>query len=107
MELLPGVAPAASEPKFKDSSSMSTEVAVRSNSCCRKVLFVPWMLVPFAQEAIRFPKYDQAASCAFYESKSLQSPVPKPTRGLLSMISWLRRVLGFTGVFWKSRWSFL
>jgi hypothetical protein len=36
MELLPGVAPAASEPKFTESSSILPDVVLPSNPSCRK-----------------------------------------------------------------------
>lgn len=36
MELLPGVAPAVSEPKFNESSSISEDLMFLSNSSCRK-----------------------------------------------------------------------
>jgi hypothetical protein len=37
MELLPGVIPAPSEPKFNESSSISNIVEVLRNSSCRKL----------------------------------------------------------------------
>jgi hypothetical protein len=41
MELLPGVAPAASEPKFTESSSIFLNSADESNSNCRKLVVCP------------------------------------------------------------------
>lgn len=41
MELLPGVAPAASEPKFTESSSIFINSVDESNSNCRKLVVCP------------------------------------------------------------------
>jgi hypothetical protein len=76
--MLPGVPPAASEPKINESSSISESLAYLSNSSCRKELGLWLMLLDFAEEVADLQIWIKKDSCASKVSRNLYATVRQP-----------------------------
>jgi len=78
MELLPGVAPAASEPKFTESSSIFLNSADESNSYCRKLCCLSKEYPCFAQASLKISKSIWEDACASKVSGKGYATIPEP-----------------------------
>jgi hypothetical protein len=74
MELLPGVAPAASEPKFTESSSIFLNSADESNSNCRKLVVCPKYTLALRRRSSR----SQNRSGKMHARQKCQEKVMRP-----------------------------